>query len=364
MTNTARGLVLRLLRDAGPMPRAELARRTGLSATTMTKVVAQLIADGCLAEGPTATPRVGRPATDVALLPEAFWVVGAHSGAGGVRLGLRDLLGRSRGGAVPACGPLAEEIPKLVAASGVDPARVLGVGVTAPDGRVAERLAVPLGPGAVTGHDACAMALAEARYGCRARDLVHVHVDGDVSAGAVLDGRPFRPADLGHLRVTEDGPRCCCGGTGCLAAVLSEPALSARLPVRAAPGQDVPPVRAAPGQDVPPVRAAPDQDVPAGRVVPDRDLMAAVAADPVLGAEVAGWLATALAAAVALLRPERITLGGMLARAPEDLLDRVRAALGERTREPVPLGRCGLGPDPGVAGAAALALDRFFYGQD
>ncbi|MFI6904065.1 ROK family protein [Nonomuraea sp. NPDC050394] len=331
MTNTARGLVLRLLRDAGPMPRAELARRTGLSATTMTKVVGQLIADGCLAEGLPGAPRVGRPATDVALLPEAFWVVGVHAGADGVRMGLRDLLGRAAGGAVPARGPLPEAIHALVAASGVDPARVLGVGVAAPDRRVADRLGVPLGPGVVTGHDACAMALAEARYGCRARDLVYVHVDGGVSAGAVLDGRPFRPADLGHLRVTDDGPACACGGTGCLAAVISGPALSARLPGGGG-----------------------------GR----EGLMAAVAADAVLRDEVATWLATALAAAVTLLSPEHVRLGGLFAAAPEDLLDRIRAALRDRTREPVHLDRCGLGRDAGVAGAAALALDRFFYWRD
>ncbi|MFI9557104.1 ROK family transcriptional regulator [Nonomuraea endophytica] len=330
MTKTARGLVLRLLRDAGPMPRAELARRTGLSATTMTKVVGQLIADGCLAEGLSGAPRVGRPATDVALLPEAFWVVGVHAGADGVRLGLRDLLGRAAGGAVPVCGPLIEAIHALVAASGVDPARVLGVGVAAPDRRVADALGVPLGPGAVTGHDACAMALAEARYGCRARDLVYVHVDCGVSVGAVLDGRPFRPADLGHLRVTDDGPPCVCGGTGCLAAVISEPALSARLPGSG------------------------------GR----EGLMAAVAADAVLRDQVAAWLATALAAAVTLLRPEHIRLGGLFRTVPDDLLDRIRAALRERTREPVHLDRCGLGRDAGVAGAAALALDRFFYWPD
>ncbi|MGW4798436.1 MarR family transcriptional regulator, partial [Nonomuraea sp. NPDC004297] len=56
-----RRLVLRSLRDHGPQPRADLARRLGLSATTMTKVVAQLLAEGLAGEGDAAGGRVGRP---------------------------------------------------------------------------------------------------------------------------------------------------------------------------------------------------------------------------------------------------------------------------------------------------------------
>lgn len=82
-----RGLVLRLLRDHGPLPRAELARRCGLSATTMTKVVADLIDEGYLAEGDSETPsRVGRPGTAVALVPGSGWAVGVQVGTGTVLL--------------------------------------------------------------------------------------------------------------------------------------------------------------------------------------------------------------------------------------------------------------------------------------
>ncbi|MFI6500479.1 ROK family protein [Nonomuraea typhae] len=316
MTNhipvTARGLVLRLLRDTGPLPRAELARRSGLSATTMTKVVAQLIDEGCVVESASTALRVGRPATDVALVPGSYWVIGVGLG----RIGLGDLLGRPHA-ARPLTGELPQEIGNLLTDHGVDRARVLGVGVAVPEPpgpRLAERLACSSGLAAVADHDARAMALAEARYGCRARDVLYVHVDKEVRAGAVLDGRPFGGGviDLGHLRVAEQGPACACGGTGCLAALI-------------------------------------------GGHLPGE-----------LTGELAGHLAATLAAAVSVLGLGHIRLGGQLGEAGDVSLDRLRAALLARVapalRAGVRVDRCGLGPEAGVLGGAALALERFFYG--
>lgn len=51
MRRLHRSLVLRALHDLGPTPRIELAGRLRLSATTITKVVAQLLEDGAVVEG-------------------------------------------------------------------------------------------------------------------------------------------------------------------------------------------------------------------------------------------------------------------------------------------------------------------------
>ncbi|MFI6325370.1 ROK family protein [Nonomuraea sp. NPDC050556] len=356
-----RGLVLRLLRDEGPLPRAELARRTGLSATTMTKVVAQLIEEGNLAERSVTDspePRIGRPATDVALVPGSAWVVGVQVGVGAVQIGLCDLLGRAgwtSGFEFAADAPvdpmldrLAGAIDELVKESGVE--RVLGIGVAAPgpvdpdhrvnllsvnagwhDVRFADLLEGALGLATVVDHNVRAMALAEARYGCRERNLLYVHVRTGLGAGVVLNGRPFQPGvygvtELGHLRVVERGRKCACGSTGCLETVVSEPYLAAKV-------------------------GAP--------------IMAALDDHPEVRDELVDYLSTGLAAAVNLLNPEHIRLGGIFCDAPDALLDRIRGALRDKTfpvlRDSVHLDRSSLGMDAGVAGGAAVALDRFFY---
>ena len=65
---TARGQVLSLIRDEGPMSRAELARRLALSATTITRVVNDLDAAEVLDEVQAlaqATERLGSRLKDL-----------------------------------------------------------------------------------------------------------------------------------------------------------------------------------------------------------------------------------------------------------------------------------------------------------
>ena len=68
------GAILRILRDDGPQSRAELARRTALSPTALTHLTAQLLNDGTVTELTQVVASgapVGRPAVNVALVPDA-----------------------------------------------------------------------------------------------------------------------------------------------------------------------------------------------------------------------------------------------------------------------------------------------------
>ena len=59
--------------------------------------------------------------------------------------------------------------------------------------------------------------------------LAVLTLDVAVAGGVVIDGAPFMPhrLDLGHLSVAADGPKCRCGGRGCLDALASERAIVA-----------------------------------------------------------------------------------------------------------------------------------------
>src|SRR3954463_6998336 len=63
--------VIRALRDEGTISRAEIARRTGLSRSTVSSLVADLQADGLVVERPAAGRLRGRPpGAGLALGPE------------------------------------------------------------------------------------------------------------------------------------------------------------------------------------------------------------------------------------------------------------------------------------------------------
>ncbi|WP_188191775.1 ROK family transcriptional regulator [Nonomuraea sp. SYSU D8015] len=359
-----RRLVLRSLRDDGPQPRADLARRLGLSATTMTKVVGQLLDEGLVAEGAVegVGQRVGRPSTGIQIRADARHVIGVQVGAGTVQLGLCDLRAQVRRSASFAFDLAAESPEQVVAriaeaASGLSadvPAdRLLGIGVAAPgpvdpahrrnvlsvnlgwrEVAFADLLEAALGVPTVVDHNVRSMALAESRYGETegADPLLYVYVRTGVGAGLVIGGRPFRPGaygvtELGHLRVLEKGRPCACGATGCLETVVSEPYIAEQLGRR-----------------------------PSN---PLAELPEALLDDLV------DHLTTGLASAVNLLNPELIMLGGIFRPAPEPVFDRVRAALRAKAfpvlRDMVRVERPTLGGDAGVVGGASVALDCFLY---
>jgi len=86
-----RGTLLKLLRDQGPTSRTGLSEITGLSPTTISKVVAPLVDDGILRESvDNRRSGLGRPALTLTPVPEAITVCGVQISVGTVRIGLAD----------------------------------------------------------------------------------------------------------------------------------------------------------------------------------------------------------------------------------------------------------------------------------
>jgi glucokinase len=90
-------------------------------------------------------------------------------------------------------------------------------------------------------NDVNALALAEWRFGVGrgADSLVVLAVGTGIGAGLVLDGRLIRGAsgfggELGHTPIRFDGPRCFCGGRGCLSVYASGRGLAEAAQARVA----------------------------------------------------------------------------------------------------------------------------------
>ncbi|NLU68722.1 ROK family protein [Streptomyces sp. HNM0574] len=185
---------------------------------------------------------------------------------------------------------------------------------------------------------------AEGMTGDPPRDFIHVSAKAGIGAALVLDGELLRgtrgfAGELGHVPVRPGGPRCGCGGRGCLeqyageAAVLRAAGISARhLLNDGAHEQETSPA------GLLSARAA-DGDPRARRALRD--------AGTALG--------IALAGAVNLLDPRAVVLGGTLAPLGPWMLPALRRELTRRTAAPgaVPeLVVSALGPDGPLLGAA------------
>jgi predicted NBD/HSP70 family sugar kinase len=89
-------LVLSLIRERGSLPKAEIARLTGLSAQTVSVIVRQLEADGFLARETPQRGKVGQPLVPFRLEPDGAFSVGLKVGRRSGDLMLVDLAGQVR----------------------------------------------------------------------------------------------------------------------------------------------------------------------------------------------------------------------------------------------------------------------------
>ena len=89
-------LVLSLIRLHGQLPKAEMARLTGLSAQTVSVIVRQLEADGLLKRRTPQRGKVGQPLVPFELDPEGAFAIGLKVGRRSGDLMLLDLAGNVR----------------------------------------------------------------------------------------------------------------------------------------------------------------------------------------------------------------------------------------------------------------------------
>ena len=89
-------LVLSLVRRHGSLSKAEIARRTGLSAQTVSVIMRALEKDGLLTRGSPQRGRVGQPSIPMSLNPDGVLSLGLKIGRRSADLILLDFTGRVR----------------------------------------------------------------------------------------------------------------------------------------------------------------------------------------------------------------------------------------------------------------------------
>jgi glucokinase len=212
--------------------------------------------------------------------------------------------------------------------------------------RLAEELGVPV----AVENDVNAAAYGEFRADPAARQpLLAVFVGTGVGGGLITGGDIYRGADgfgveLGHVPVVaEGGESCGCGRRGCVEAYAGGSAIVRRAAERAGDGAF---------DDVDAVARAAEAGDDACRVVLD---------------EAAEYMGMALAAAVNLLNPGTLVMGGGVTRAWPPLMERAAARMRESALPSsvaaLVVRPALLGGRAGVIGAAALARDTLAGGR-
>lgn len=86
-------LVLTLIRQVGALPKAEIARMTGLSAQTVSVIMRALEAEGLLKKGEPLRGKVGQPSVPMSLVAEGAYFLGLKVGRRSLELVLTDFYG-------------------------------------------------------------------------------------------------------------------------------------------------------------------------------------------------------------------------------------------------------------------------------
>jgi predicted NBD/HSP70 family sugar kinase len=241
-------LVLRALHDDSPLSRADLARRTGLTRTSVSDLVGSLIGDGLIEEVGRGRSSGGKSPILLRVAPEGRLSIGldlADSQFSGAVVNLHGEILRSM--QLPLEGRDGEAAVELVfrlvdALRADDPSPLLGIGIGAPgvidtrSGTVRwsvnlEWTDLPLGPlverrhgvPVVVANDSHAAALAELTFYRRPRpkNLIVIKVGRGVGAGVIVNGQLFQgdgygAGEFGHVSPGLEGAPCSCGRAGCL----------------------------------------------------------------------------------------------------------------------------------------------------
>ncbi|MCG3154293.1 MAG: N-acetylglucosamine repressor [bacterium] len=266
--NINRAVILNLIREKQPISRIEIARWTGLNKSTVSSIVADLIAEDLVHEEVEANQNVGRNPLNLFLKLGSHLVGAINIDSPLTRIAVADLDGSLKENATIATGAekpgpfvkrCVSELFKLRDRLRVSHFAGIGVSIAgivdpvqacvrfAPRlgwegfeiGRHLQQLCPEEGM-IIVDNDARASALAELWYGrhnLTLSNFVFLSVGPGIGTGIVVErnlirGHSFASGEFGHMTLFEGGELCACGNHGCWEAYASDRATVRRYLAR------------------------------------------------------------------------------------------------------------------------------------
>jgi predicted NBD/HSP70 family sugar kinase len=338
-------LLLNMIWRERQISRAEIARRTELSPSTVSAIVADLEHSGLVRNIGAGVSRGGRRPTLIGFCDDAFSIVGVELGATHVTAILTDLRGRVRthrrtphavrDDPKGTLQKVKELVQECLETERVPKRSVLGMGVAVPspvhpstpgklspllvpawrDHDVQEWLKSAFGMPVFVDNDANLGALSECYWGAGVggKDLAYIKLATGIGCGFIIHGDVYRGSggiagEIGHIAVDPSGPQCVCGLRGCLVTLIgTAPLLERARELMGDRGRRAPTVREL-------VEGARAGEAAARQVVDS------------LG----HYLGIAVAGLLNLLNPAIVVLGGEISSVGDLLLDPLRASVRKR----------------------------------
>lgn len=249
-----RDLVLKTIFDSATTSRAEIARITRLTRTTVSDVVAGLLAEGLVEEVGVGSSLGGKSPILLSLVPDSRYMISLNLGYDqfcGAVVNLRGEIKQTE--TLPVKGRDGEQALALVyeildRLTQTDWKPLVGIGAGTPglintgEGLVVNAVNLEWQNLPLAGllraryhlptyllNDSQAAAIGEFVYGGRYKsddNLIVINVKHGIGAGILINGRLFQgdgggAGEIGHVVVQEDGLPCRCGRRGCLETVAS-----------------------------------------------------------------------------------------------------------------------------------------------
>lgn len=256
-----RTTVFEIIKNNSPLSRAEIARLTGMSPTTVSRIVSELYHLDYMHEIEQETTSVGRKAVFLQVNPKSVLSVGVEIDKASIRIGVIDLDGRVIGSrildrqAYEASGATLEHIASgingLIDEEGFDRRRIVGIGVGLPgiidyasgtavlsaqlgwkQTEIAGVLKEQTGLEVAVDNELKVKSLAEHMYGSAkgSSRSVLIGFGSGVGSSLIIDGEIYRgesnsAGEIGHTVVDPNGILCECGKVGCLQTYIAEASL-------------------------------------------------------------------------------------------------------------------------------------------
>jgi predicted NBD/HSP70 family sugar kinase/DNA-binding MarR family transcriptional regulator len=261
MRELNQALILNLVRQEGHISRAEIAKRTHLSRSTVSNIINDLIEANRIYEFQKGESRGGRRPILIGLNYRSHCAIGIEIATSYLDLVITDLqaaiLHHYRESFAIEAGPdvAVAQVKRLVdralADTAINRECVAGVGIGVPGPLThasAKTIEPPIMPGwsgtiladrfgaalpfkVIVDNDANLGALAEYHSGAAQgiRNMAYIYLgQTGIGAGLVINGSIYRgdigsAGEIGHITIDEDGPQCRCGSYGCLEAMAGLP---------------------------------------------------------------------------------------------------------------------------------------------
>jgi N-acetylglucosamine repressor len=389
MKSLNRSLILNIIREKGPISRAEIAKITKLTPPTVSNLVKELLESKLVIESDLGESQGGRKPTMLVINAKEFYIIGIDVGIETLKGVIADLNANIvTKKAVPISRPITNEgfidlmktcIRQLLDEGNIEYDKYLGIGIGM-HGVVDVNTGTSLfAPNLQLRHiplkvelekefnmlvkvenDARAMALGESWFGNGngADDIVCVNVGSGIGAGVIINGKLFHgehfiSGEVGHMTIDIDGPKCSCGNYGCLQTFASGPAIAERAKREILLGKESLIAEMVNG----------DLDLIDGKIVYDAALKGDALSIEILS-EAGRYLGIGLTNIIHMLNPKKIIIGGGVANANGFVLESVKETIQKRcltqSAKQTEILLSKLGADATAIGAVTLILQELF----